>query len=282
MKTDWGIRFLDEALGGGVFRGRSVLLTGAADTGKTIFSLHFAAQGLFRKEKVLMLTTSNPKDLIILGESIGTPLVHHMSEERLLLLQYEDAAQGQLVEKEIRLSSGSVESLMEMVIEWQPDRLVVDSILPWLKEDDLETAIENLRRIVWLCDEKEVTALLTGPRPVSQRARRMHSLIEAVTPVSLWLEKTAETGDRHLSVKKCIGADVNTLPTFDYEIVADAGIIGKPRESAATAGVESPVTPASRPASEAVPKNRPVVRAAIPETKGFSFARATVSQQLRR
>ena len=63
MRT--GLSGLDQALGGGLPRGRTTLVVGSTGAGKTIFALRVLAEGLRLGEGGLLLTfEESPKDIL--------------------------------------------------------------------------------------------------------------------------------------------------------------------------------------------------------------------------
>ena len=62
MRASFGIKKLDEYLGGGLDRNTVNLITGRSGIGKTILASHWAAEGAKNDENVVfLLTTLNPK-----------------------------------------------------------------------------------------------------------------------------------------------------------------------------------------------------------------------------
>ncbi|MEB3844279.1 MAG: KaiC domain-containing protein, partial [Desulfurococcales archaeon] len=60
-----GVRGFDELVAGGVPRGFFVAVVGEPGTGKTVFSIHFAWQGVLEGDKVIYLTTEESRESII-------------------------------------------------------------------------------------------------------------------------------------------------------------------------------------------------------------------------
>lgn len=56
-KIPTGIAGVDELIGGGLPKGRSILLSGEPGTGKTLFSLQYLLEGAKRGESVIYVTT---------------------------------------------------------------------------------------------------------------------------------------------------------------------------------------------------------------------------------
>jgi circadian clock protein KaiC len=84
-----GVRALDALLGGGLERGTSTLIAGAAGTGKSTIALQFAASAIARGERAaLFLFDESPTTLLTRGRSLG--IVGH-EIDRLSIRQVDPA-----------------------------------------------------------------------------------------------------------------------------------------------------------------------------------------------
>ncbi|MCX9025732.1 MAG: hypothetical protein OIN85_06505 [Candidatus Methanoperedens sp.] len=73
-----GIKELDEKIGGGYPRARTMFVTGTTGSGKTILGIHFIHQGcLDNKKCVLLATEESAEDIIVQSESLGLPLTEY-------------------------------------------------------------------------------------------------------------------------------------------------------------------------------------------------------------
>ena len=63
-KTPIGIDFLDQQYGG-TFRGRPLLVSGCAKSGKTIAAFHFLKRGIRLQERCLMLSARPSADIVV-------------------------------------------------------------------------------------------------------------------------------------------------------------------------------------------------------------------------
>jgi circadian clock protein KaiC len=87
-----GIAELDSLLGGGVDRGTSMLLLGAAGTGKSTIAMQFVQAALARGDRAAMfLFDENLHIMLSRGESIGINLRDAIDKERLTIRQVDAA-----------------------------------------------------------------------------------------------------------------------------------------------------------------------------------------------
>ncbi|MCJ7779037.1 MAG: AAA family ATPase [Sedimentisphaerales bacterium] len=64
IRKKFGIKVLDELLGGGIPQGHMVLISGNTGTGKTIFGMQFAVCGIKHGENVLFVNMEEPREQI--------------------------------------------------------------------------------------------------------------------------------------------------------------------------------------------------------------------------
>ncbi len=113
-----GIKGLDEALNGGIPAGNLVLVSGGAGTGKSTFCMQFLVNGAKNKEKGLYLSTEQTEeDLRKQALEFGWK-VFELEERGLLKIVFVD------IVKENRF----LEKVQESIANFQPQRLVVDSM----------------------------------------------------------------------------------------------------------------------------------------------------------
>ena len=85
-----GIPGLDKFLEGGFVKGSTVLLTGGAGTGKTIFCIQFLLEGLRKGERCLYITLEeSPEDIINDCARFGWDLASYL-DKGLLTIEYKD------------------------------------------------------------------------------------------------------------------------------------------------------------------------------------------------
>jgi len=125
-----GIPELDKLIDGGIPRGFVVAITGEPGTGKTIFSIHFIAQGIKDKDICIYVTTEESRESIIVqAKQFGIDFSSDIEKRKLIII---DALMG--LEDQWSLRSLDIEELLNRVIEakkslgYGRSRLVIDSL----------------------------------------------------------------------------------------------------------------------------------------------------------
>lgn len=232
---------LDEPYGG-VFSNRSFLVTGAKDTGKTVMGLQFVQQGLEQSDRCLYLSTMVADDLGILAESLGFNLTAHIESEALTLLEYESFMHGSGAPGLDMLPPEGFEQLREIIHVNSIERVVLDTVLPWVSVRDPERMPQQVFSFTRSLDRLGVTTLLTLPKPVSTLAFRLKKSIEDVVPVSVLLQPAGPGGPSTFQVVKYLG-EQKLIDKMPYCIQKGIGM---------TAGTSSPSAvkdPSPQPAS---------------------------------
>ena len=126
-----GVPGFDELVMGGIPRGFFVAVVGEPGVGKTVFSIHFIAEGVKRGDKCIYVTTEESKDSIVRQAAMfGFDFDEAIRSRRLIII---DALMGGRDEP-WSLNDLSVEELVNKVIEakkylgYGRARLVVDSM----------------------------------------------------------------------------------------------------------------------------------------------------------
>jgi len=239
-KKPIGLSFFDAEYGG-VYPNRVTLVTGRAGVGKTILGLHFIAQGLRQQERALMLSTQPAQDLVITADSLGIPVTTAIESGELTILEYNEFIPGRDHEANIMLPPDGFIQLKEIIENQAVNRVVIDTVLPWITLPDPAHLPEHVFSLVRAFERLGATALFTLPRPVSAPATRLRKLLEDVVPVSLSLVQEPNAPSRQLVVNKYLGMNVRP-DGFLYDIVAQKGFVLHQPVSPA------PVAPGTAPA----------------------------------
>lgn len=164
-----GVQGFDELIGGGIPRGFFVAVVGEPGTGKTIFSIHFIAEGIRLGDKNIYVTTEESKESIIRQAAMfGFDFERAIREKKLVII---DALMGYR-DDPWSLTALSVEELVNKIIEakrflgYGRARLVIDSMSAfWLDKPAMARKYSYyVKRVLYRWD---FTALLTSQYAVT-------------------------------------------------------------------------------------------------------------------
>ena len=119
-RVSTGVAGVDELMHGGVFRGSCTLLTGPSGAGKTLIGTHFAAEGLARGERVLLMAYEETREQVLRnGASFGHDLAAAEQQGLLHVVSHYP---------EVGSLDDHLLELRTLVERLQPGRLVIDSL----------------------------------------------------------------------------------------------------------------------------------------------------------
>ncbi len=163
-----GVKGIDEMIQGGIPRGFFVAVAGEPGTGKTIFCIHFIAQGVKEGDINIYVTTEESRESIIRqAAQFGFDFERAIEEGKLVII---DALMGR--DDEWSLRELTPEALVEKVIEAKRylgrgrARLVVDSMSAfWLDKPAMARKYSYyVKRVLYRWD---FTALLVAQYAVT-------------------------------------------------------------------------------------------------------------------
>lgn len=221
-KIPTGIHFFDEAYGG-TYQGRSMLVTARHGGGKTVAGLQFIGQGLRQQERCLLLSARPAEDVALTASAFDIPVVESIESGDFIILEYKEYVPGRDREDELKLPKDSFLQLKHIIEDQQIQRLVLDTVLPWVALDDEARLPEHIFSFVRVFQRIGVSTLFTMPKPASPPAKKLRRLIEDVVPVSLSLDHNPDTGERSLMVDKYLGATRVSKP-MPFVIEPQVGI----------------------------------------------------------
>ncbi|OGF46626.1 MAG: hypothetical protein A2452_11325 [Candidatus Firestonebacteria bacterium RIFOXYC2_FULL_39_67] len=79
-----GIKWLDEILDGGIYRGNSIIIEGPPGSGKTIFGLQFIYQG--NKPAIYISSKETEKTIVNYGKSFKWKLAGAIKQKKLFVI----------------------------------------------------------------------------------------------------------------------------------------------------------------------------------------------------
>lgn len=149
-----GIERLDDVLGGGVYAGSTVLISGLPGTSKTTLAASFAAAAAERGERVLYLSFDEFADRIVRNVgSVGIDLARHRDSGQLTI-QTRQSWSAPIEEHYVHI--------VELLREIEPDCLVIDPISALLKATSEDSALETNERLLQITRARGITAILTS------------------------------------------------------------------------------------------------------------------------
>lgn len=265
-KVPTGVDFFDQRYGG-VYSNRGILVSGPSGSGKTVLSLQFIARGLQLGQPCLMLSARPADDLAIFAQAMGfTDIARAIENESLCFLEYNDCVPGREHEENISLPPDGFQQLQQIIESNRIQRLVIDTVLPWVYIPTQEHLAEHVFSFVRAFERMNTTALFTIPKPVSPNAKRLRQQIEDIVPASITLIPGTESSPRTWIVNKYLGEE-QVETKFDFVIRQNKGLtrvepngrpFAPPGASSSKPGPSSPRPPA-RPAnfSDVMLKDRP-------------------------
>ena len=192
-----------------------------------------------------MLSTRPSQDLVITAESLNLPLAPAIESGSLTLLEYNEFVPGRDHEANIMLPPDGFIQLKEIIEQQAVNRVVIDSVLPWITLPDATHLPEHVFSLVRAFERLGVTALFTLPKPVSAPAVRLRKLVEDVVPVSISLSNEQGSSARQMLVNKYLGLNIGT-DGFQFDIVMHKGIVQHTVAPAAVPGrTSTPISIAS-------------------------------------
>ena len=183
-----GIERLDLMLGGGVYRGSTVLISGSAGTGKTTVVAHLLDAACRRGEKALFLSyEESPDQLIRNMASVGLDLQHWVDTGLLMIWAERSTAHG-LEEHLGRLA--------RMLEDFQPRVAALDAMGSLIQIGSQREVSAALARQIDLMKGRGITAVLTSLTH-GEEAESSAVAVSSLTDTWLLLRNVESNGERN-------------------------------------------------------------------------------------
>lgn len=192
-RVSTGVERLDDMLGGGYFRGSSVLVTGAPGTAKTTLGAAFAAATCRAGERTLYVSFDEPARQIMRNmRSVAIELEPHVQAG--LLTMYS-------VRTEVRSAEEHLVVLDKLIRDLNPAALVVDPVSALRKSGGQLAAVDTSIRLLDLARSRGITTLCTS-LVEDVEAERMRTDMQISTIADTWLnlEYRLDGGERNRSL----------------------------------------------------------------------------------
>jgi circadian clock protein KaiC len=165
-----GVPRLDAMLGGGYYRGASVLITGAPGTAKSTLSGAFAEAACRRKERALYVGFDERSNEIVRNlASVGIHLAPHIQSGRLQMF---------FANMEASSAQHHLMNIKHLIRNFHPRCLVIDPMSALLKSGGSNIAQGIVERLLQLTKSENITVVFTS------LLQQGDSLIQA-TPVQI-------------------------------------------------------------------------------------------------
>lgn len=157
-----GIEGIDQFTGG-IPRGKSVLLTGDAGSGKTIFGLQFALKSCQQNLKTVYITTEeDSKDLFTQGAAFGWDIQSN-TESGLLRFIELAGVRARVTEAEINIDVGAMKGNFSKFLENMPkdtEAVVIDSMGSYTAQLTPYEFRDRFDLLVYELKKRNITALI--------------------------------------------------------------------------------------------------------------------------
>ena len=213
-----GVKRLDTMLGGGYYRGSSVLITGFPGTAKTTLSGAFAEAACRRGERTLFVSFDSDSNEVIRDlSSVGLRLDRYVKNGRLRMVS-------------ARSITGSAETYLvrikTLVNEHKASCLVIDPVSTWSKSGH-DLSVHNVaERLIDWSKASGITVLCTGLLDEMATQSQVGSSLQISTLADTWIQLSyvVQAGERNrgLSIIKSRGtAHSNQVREL---ILSDTGV----------------------------------------------------------
>ncbi len=213
-----GLAALDERLGGGYYKGSSVLLAGPTGSGKTSLACVFAHAACSRGEKVLYLDFEVAAEVLVSAvRSIGLDIKPAMEGETRLNIM---TALPETLEVEQHLLR-----VINELERFKPDHLVIDAISAARRMGSEKDAFDFAVRLMLLCKVRNITSIFLNQTTSEEHLTEISgigvsSLVDAIIALEYFYEE--QSMSRRLAIIKSRGSAHST--NYCGMRITDAGI----------------------------------------------------------
>jgi circadian clock protein KaiC len=228
-RVSTGIGVLDDLIAGGFQKGKTYLVSGEAGTGKTVFCLQFALDGLLKGENVVYLTVDEkPTHLVQDAITFGWDLDAPIRDKKLYLIDITP----QFSELRLGKFKGNVENekvldeIRSYVKKADAKRVIIDPIAPMFASSENQFQLrEYIRQLMFSLDELGTTNLVTSIIDTGSKMISKFGVEEffASGVIVLWIEREEMAYSRVMLVRKMRGTSID-LRVRKFGIDSKTGI----------------------------------------------------------
>jgi len=198
-RVSTGIRRLDNMLGGGYYRGSSVLVSGVPGVAKTTLAAGFVLAACQRDERALFVSFDEAAPQLVRNlQSVGIDLAPHVESGRLRI---------HAVRSESRSAEEHLIALQRIMGEFEPRSLVLDPISALGKTGGEIAAVHASLRLLDYARARGITALSTSLVPQGAEVEATAMEISTIADTWIHLAYAIHGGERNrtLTVVKSRG-----------------------------------------------------------------------------
>jgi circadian clock protein KaiC len=183
-----GIDRLDHMLGGGVYRGSSVMITGVAGAGKTTLAATYVDAACRRGERALFVSFEESQPQVIRNmKSAGLDVARHIKSGHLRFFTTRPSEYG----LEMHLIS-----IHQMVDEFKPTLVVIDPISDFGSLGTSNEIRATLTRLIDYLKKSQITAVLTELRNTADAEYR-EAGVDSIIDTLIGLTPMESGGERN-------------------------------------------------------------------------------------
>ena len=240
QKVPSGIKGLDEVSGGGLPKGRPILVCGSAGAGKTLLGTQFLVQGIqeYDEPGVFLSFEESTADLVVNVASLGYDLQDLIAEQKLAV-DHVDLQRADMVESGDFSLEGLLVRLELAINRVQAKRVVIDTLEVLFGHFENSSIVRTeLQRLFRWLKARELTTIITAERgPAGQMTRFGIEEYVSDCVISLDHRVTDELSTRRLRIVKYRGA-LHGTNEYPFLIMQD-GISVQPVTSVTSGSIVS-------------------------------------------
>ena len=266
-----GVPEMDTMLGGGLYRGSSILVSGTAGTGKTSIAASFAHASSRAGERCIYFAfEESPSQIVRNMKSIGLDLQPAIDAGRLRII----ASRPQLHGLEMHLAV-----MHQLIEDFRPTAAIVDPLTSLLDSGDINDVRSLVLRLVDYLKEQGITAMFTSLTHGAVLATEMTEIqVSSLMDTWLLLRDIELGGERNRGLYVLKSRGMNHSNQIREFLITREGI----ELVAPYLGPEGVLTGSSRVAQEARERRAEAERLAAIELRraDVSRKRAAVAAQI--
>ena len=176
QRVSTGVARLDEMVGGGIYRGSTLLISGSAGTGKTTLAAQMIATACRHQEQALFVSfEESPSQLIRNMSSVGIDLGHWIGAGRLQVHAERASSMG---------LEGHLERLHQVVTGARPAIVALDAVGSLNHVAPLSEVARMVSREVDALKSQGITAVLTS---LTHDGAAESSMVDVSSLIDTWL-----------------------------------------------------------------------------------------------